>query len=170
MLGVSLDGTLMNAGRTRHSRTLYNTAILDKIARLKNPQVAIITNQTEVPFSYQSNLYRTPEKLTRDLSGLIQRIFARGIKVSSIFICTYNPSVEYEVCKRAAEEIANAFAKHTVLSAVHVEVVYGPESGKPNPLMLILAKITEFWGDDDCDEKAAAACEVPFHRMESFYG
>jgi hypothetical protein len=89
-----------------------------------------------------------------------------GIVIGAIRVCVYHPAAPRCAIESAAQQVRNWLAECGLLD---ISVVYTTaRARKPAPLMLRSVGATSYYGDDDCDEQAALAAGIEFHRVERF--
>lgn len=160
MIALDLDGTIINYGG---GVPYFNMDLLPLLPRQRQ-NVAIVTNQGGIPFSYASDKFPSPYVVMSRLNYAMQWMHRQGYPVVAVYACVYHPRCSQEFIEKAAAELRQCLAP--LVSTWHV---YATERArKPHPLMLRAAGATVYYGDSPEDGQAASAAGVPFVEVPRF--
>lgn len=166
MIGVDLDGTILNYGGHAAGEIRIAVARIGWIA-MQAGDIAILSNQGGVNF-HDANPAKYPS---------IEQIVARVVAVQKtmrrldcgrltrVRMATYHPNADPLRCIAVAKKLELALSAH--LNA-RIEVSGAPTWRKPQPGMFAGLHLAAYVGDSDEDGLAADAAGVKFLKVERF--
>lgn len=166
LLAIDIDGTLLDYN--------YNgpVAVVNPKVALSLPRrIALVTNQGGTSFGVAGILrsdgrpYPRPGDFVGRLSALLSFLSQSRVEVIETRISVYHPRADLDHIQMSARAIRLGLA---TLKAGEWRVYATERARKPNPLMLRSVRATEYWGDSDEDEAAAAAAGITFRRVARF--
>lgn len=163
MLGLDLDGTILNYGD--HTQLRPNRALFDL---LPPPQpVVIISNQGGVVFSQADPAkYPSPQRVAERLAFAASFLAKAGYPLVAIHLSVYHPKASPGNITDAAIALRKIIPLRITGASMHVYI--GAASRKPGPFMLKAADATTYAGDSPEDRQAAAAAGIPFIHIPRF--
>ena len=176
MIALDLDGTLLDYSPEGPSPKI-NHALIRELAAQGVREVAILTNQGGLPFGVAGKLrkdgrpYPRPSQFCERMKCAVDALEDAGIQAKDARVSVWHKYAEPCHIAHAAQQtrawlrdIGRVFAP-----GMRVRVYTTARARKPNPLMLRSVGATEYWGDSDEDEHAAANAGVPFVRVERYF-
>ena len=166
MIGVDLDGTLLNYGGHASGEIRIAVARVGWIA-MQGGGIAILSNQGGVNF-HDANPVKYPS---------IEQVIARVVAVQQamrrldcgrltrVRMATYHPNADPRRCIAVAKKLELALSEQI---SARIEVSGSPTWRKPQPGMFDGLRLTVYVGDSDEDALAAEAAGVKFLRVERF--
>ena len=173
MIALDLDGTLLDYS-PEGPEPAVNHAVIARLVERKVAEVAILTNQGGLPFGVAGKLrrdgrpYPTPRQFAVRLAEAIQALWEAGIEVEAVRVSCWHQYAAAHDIQRAASRTRYMLS---FMGRMSQSTVYTTAAArKLNPLMLHSVGATEYWGDSDEDEQAAANAGIPFVRVKRFFG
>ena len=166
MIGVDLDGTILNYGGHASGEIRINVARLTWLAAQEGG-IAILSNQGGVNF-HDANPAKYPS---------VEQIVARVVAVQKtmrrldcgrltrVRMATYHPNADPLRCIAVAKKLELALSAQ--LNA-RIEVSGAPDWRKPQAGMFAGLHLAAYVGDSDEDGLAADAAGVKFLKVERF--
>lgn len=165
MIGLDLDGTLLNYGN--HTTELrINQALIDQLATLTK-EVVILTNQVGLVW-HESNptKYPSPEQFVKRAKTAIDALRAAGIRTVEVHVALFHPKAEEEQIQQTYLKLDAAIV-NSQLDSPHFWLWRGQNHRKPGTGMFKATRVTEYYGDSDEDEAAAQAFGCHFVRVRA---
>ena len=166
MIGVDLDGTILNYGGHASGEIRINVARLTWLAAQEGG-IAILSNQGGVNF-HDANPAKYPS---------VEQIVARVVAVQKtmrrldcgrltrVRMATYHPNADPLRCIAVAKKLELALSEQI---SARIEVSGEPGWRKPQPGMFDGLRLAAYVGDSDEDGLAADAAGVKFLKVERF--
>lgn len=166
MIGIDLDGTILNYGGHAADEIRIAVARIGWIA-MQAGDIAILSNQGGVNF-HDANPAKYPS-----VEQIVARVLAaqqamRRLdcgRLAHVRMATYHPSADPRRCIAVAKKLELALSEQI---SARIEVSGEPGWRKPQPGMFSGLRLTVYVGDSDEDGLAAEAAGVKFSRVERF--
>lgn len=163
MIGLDLDGTLLNYGN--HTTELrINHALIAQLSKLTK-QVVILTNQGGLVW-HESNhtKYPSPERFVERAAAAIAELKAADIRVANVHVSLYHPRAD----ESKIRDIYFKLDSLIVDSRPFFWFWLNRESRKPEISMFKQSLVKVYYGDSDEDEAASGAYGCKFVRVTRF--
>lgn len=171
MIGLDIDGTLLDYGAGADRAPQVNHALIRELAEQGIRSVALISNQGGLPYGVMGVIARDgspfprPVDFAARLWALSDALANAGIDVASVQVCVYHAKAPGSAIVLAKDEVEQLLVGWPRL------VVYAdPAYRKPAPLMLVVAGCSRYYGDSDEDQQAAERAGCAFVRVPRFTG
>lgn len=166
MIGIDLDGTVLNYGGHAAGEIRINAACIGWLA-VQAGDVAILSNQGGVNF-HDANPAKYPsiEQIVARVVAAQQAMRRQNCgRLAHVRMATYHPSADPRRCSAVAKKLELALSAQIT---ARIEVSGAPGWRKPQPGMFDGLRLTVYVGDSDEDALAAEAAGVKFLRVERF--
>lgn len=181
MVGVDFDGTVINFGRERGRKPIFNDRLLASIQGKGDPELWIVTNQGGLPFGlrHQHEIdtngfvvgqtkprkHPTPDEFVSDVIVFSRYLKRFNLDLKGVSVAIYHKSADKIWIAKAAQQVKRKLTEANIVVIVFEDPKYRKPSGE---MLKGIVTLQTYYGDDLTDQEAANEAGKAFILVARF--